>query len=213
MLQSLKVSQSLTWLSRRILPSWNYHTNSPNFDSPRNEEFVSSSYEKIVRIGWLVCLRRVIKKSLGCDMNHKNACDGLHYLRVKYNGSNLTRNTLDTTRLEIGDLFTLDSPVYDMLDGISYNTKKAEVIEITKRNRSLEPPEILRRGAKRRIKGMRAKWRFEVRMKITITTKQFFRRIQYSDLPKKGIEAFNVMLQLSNPSDNVYGGKPVSEGR
>ena len=211
MLNSLKLSQSLTWLNRRIILSRTFHGNSPNFDTPRNEETVTS-HEDIVRVGWLVCMKRVIRKSLGCDMNHQNACDGLHYLRVKYNGGFITRDELDKSCIRVGDSFTVDGAVKIMTDGIFYKIRKAEVMEITKRDRSIESTEILRRGAKRRIKGLREKWRFEVKMKITMTTKSFYRRVMYSDLPKKGIEAFKVMLDNCKPSDEVYGGKNIAEG-
>ena len=210
MLNSLKLSQSLTWLSRRILPFQTFHGNSPNFDTPRNEESVTS-YEDTVHVGWLVCMKRVIKKSLRCDMNHENACDGLHYLRVKYNGGFITRDDLDKSCIRVGDYFTVDGAVNVMTDGIFYKIRKAEVMEITKRDRSIDPTEVLRRGAKRRIKGMKEKWRFEVKMKITVTTKSYFRRVMYSDLPKKGSEAFKVMLDHCKPSDNVYGGKNMAE--
>lgn len=211
MLNSLKLSQSLTWLNRRILLAQTFHGNSPNFDTPRNEETVTS-YEDTVRVGWLVCMKRVIKKSLKCDMNHKDAVDGLHYLRVKYNGGFLTRDNLDKSCIRVGDSFSVDGAVIPMTDGIFYKIRKAEVMEITKRDRSIEPTVILRRGAKPRVKGLKEKWRFEVKLKMTITTKKFFRRVMYSDLPKKGIEAFKVMLDHCKPSDNVYGGKNIAEG-
>ena len=212
MLQNPRLYHSLLFLSRGLLPAIPrpFHGNSPEF-TPRNEETVTSS-EKIVRIGWLACMRRVIKKSLWCDMHHRNAVDGLHYLRVKCNGVMLTRNQLDTSLIEVGDFFTLDSRVFDMVDGIYYNTNKAEVVEIKKRDRTLDPTVIIRRGEKRKVKGLRAKWRFEVRMKITVLTKLFYRRILYSDLPKKGSEAFQLMLQLSKPSDNVYMSRQVERG-
>ena len=212
MLQNGRLPHSLFCISRILLPSTprSFHGNSPDF-IPRNEQTVSS-YEKTVRVGWLTCMRRVIKKSLRCDMHHKNAREELYYLRVKCNGVLLTRNQLDTSIIEIGDFFTFDSRVFDMVNGIYCKTTRAEVLEIKKRDRSLDPTDIIRRGEKRKVKGMSAKWRFEVKMRITVTTELFFRRILYSDLPKKGYEAFQVMLQLSKPSDNVYMGTPVDEG-
>ena len=196
-------------LNRSLLPSIPrpYHANSPSF-TPRNEE-TTSSLEKIVRIGWLTGMRRIIKKTLWCDMHHEEAVEGLHYLRVKCNGAMLTRDQLDNSRIEVGDFFTVDSRVYDMVDGIYYKVNKAEVMEIKKRDRSLDPVDIIRRGEKRKVKGLAAKWRFEVKMKITTTTKLFYRKIMYSDMPKKGSEAFQVMLQLSQPADNVYMGTQV----
>ena len=188
-------------LPRLISTNWkiastrSFHRSTPDI-RPHNTDRVSNPFTKQVRVRHLKSLRILIGQSLHCNVEHKNAKKHKYYNRVRVNHYPLTVAGRDSHIIELGDFFTLDTQVYPMLNGIYYKTKRAEIVNIEKRDKSKETPKVLKPGMRQIILSEREKWRYLVTLSITVTKKYFFRRIMHSDIPKKGQAAFELMIRL-----------------